>query len=268
MAYSDGLGKPGLTNTLTPFSHRAAGEEWACFPGVIGFFSLLNDIRYCLTSWLIGASYHLLLVAILDVYLTWYKKATDWSLRSILFAFSQISLHFFFLPSLTSWPHRWSLDFCLTSWALVSWSPTGWLAFLHALLFSDCDCQGHFVTSYNPLYQIPPWVLSQKIDTESAMLQLLLLFLWHVPGSRNRFLPCLPVSTPLPCTAVLFTRCIAYPFAPTPGLPDSFLNVPSHFFGICPHCANCALRGWSPVEGEPQSLDPKTPSFHAKLLMS
>lgn len=58
------------------------------------------------------------------------------------------------------------------------------------------------------------------------------------------------------------------PFASTPALPDSFLNVPLHFFGICHHCANCALRGWSLVGGEPQSLDTKTLSCHAKLLMS
>lgn len=62
--------------------------------------------------------------------------------------FLDYSFNLLFPPSLTSWPHRWSPDSCLTYWALVPWSPTVLLVFLHALLSSDCGCQGNFVPAY------------------------------------------------------------------------------------------------------------------------
>lgn len=47
------------------------------FPWVTGFLPLLMAGRYCLTGWLIGAPSHLPLVAVLEVYLTWYQQAVD-----------------------------------------------------------------------------------------------------------------------------------------------------------------------------------------------
>lgn len=50
--------------------------------------------------------------------------------------FSDYSFNLVLSPPLSSWLHRWSPDSCLTSWALISWLPTVWWVFLHALLSS------------------------------------------------------------------------------------------------------------------------------------
>lgn len=76
--------------------------------------------------------------------------------------------------------------------------------------------------------------------------------------------------------AVLVTRSVSYPFARTPALPDSFLNAPSRFFGMkvlsCPHCANYALWGWSPVGslvlGSQDSLSSCSANVRLWLLIS